>query len=370
MIVRMINPSSKRGLIIGAVIFAFLVFAGGVGLWLFSRNTDNRSQASADHVAQMKVLSQKNDAGLLVHNLAIDTSQMKAGTTVTDFSARLFISTKRFTPPEGTPKPRPSMVQTTPQPKPSMVYWPTGVAVTGVKMMVTPTPKAVLGVSTEEAGQAFMPEKDISETPDRVITKEQPQPGNILAKSTDGRVMVTRVGNYGQFQNLSVQVSSDEKGYFIDLSGQVSAKDLSLQKAFATTQPVFAILINERTMIMSSPEVQKLSIRGYLPGMRTIVELTKPLVVKATEVPEKPPVVVKTCRVTADCPTGYRCVQPPMPTCPAGKKCPQMMLSWQCVLSPTRMPVKVTPTRISQPPTKTTPINVTGRPQIIIKSVQ
>lgn len=43
------------------------------------------------------------------------------------------------------------------------------------------------------------------------------------------------------------------------------------------------------------------------------------------------PTPVITCMSRTDCPTGYRCYQPPMPTCPAGRMCPEVMPARYCV---------------------------------------
>jgi hypothetical protein len=42
------------------------------------------------------------------------------------------------------------------------------------------------------------------------------------------------------------------------------------------------------------------------------------------------------CKTNEDCPKGKICIQPPMPTCPPGKMCPQVMPPKKCVpISPT-----------------------------------
>lgn len=43
------------------------------------------------------------------------------------------------------------------------------------------------------------------------------------------------------------------------------------------------------------------------------------------------PTPVISCMSRTDCPSGYRCYQPPMPTCPAGRMCPEVMPARYCI---------------------------------------
>jgi hypothetical protein len=389
--------NSKRGLFIGAFIFAFLVFAAGVGMWLFSRNTDNRSQASAMPVASVKIISQKEDKGQLAHTVLFDISQMKKGTTVTDFSAQVFVAKKEFTPPDqATTMPRPSFGPKPsyfPQPsygsKPTMYPRPSSflpppkeLQITGAPMPVTNT--SVLGVSTSEPvranpnelppGALIGPEAEQT-PPDALIGPEAdqapatnaPQAG-VLAQSKDGSLKVKGLGQFAQLQDLKVIVESSEKGYLITFNAKASAKDTQLQLAFSQPQALFAIGTTQNQAAMLTPVVQKASVRGYLPGMKTVVELTSPDVMRPTaSVPtDKPPVVVGKCRSTKDCPKGYTCAQQRVPNCPPGKICKTFTTNMQCTLLPTPT-VKKEPSKL---PPRFPTVRVSGRPPIIIKTIQ
>lgn len=79
-----------------------------------------------------------------------------------------------------------------------------------------------------------------------------------------------------------------------------------------------------------------------------------------TRVPS-PPVSVtpgsQTCSINSDCPSGQYCYQPPMPACPEGMACAQVMPAKICRES---KPISMTPTptRVPSPPATSTPTPV------------
>jgi hypothetical protein len=74
-----------------------------------------------------------------------------------------------------------------------------------------------------------------------------------------------------------------------------------------------------------------------------------------TRVPSPPVSVTPTsqnCSVNSDCPSGQYCYQPPMPACPEGMACAQVMPAKVCKES---TPISMTPTRVPSPPATATP---------------
>lgn len=79
-----------------------------------------------------------------------------------------------------------------------------------------------------------------------------------------------------------------------------------------------------------------------------------------TRIPSPPTTVTpgsQTCSINSDCPSGQYCYQPPMPTCPEGMACAQVMPAKICRES---RPISMTPTptRIPSPPATNTPTPV------------
>lgn len=354
---------SKRGLIIGAFVFAFLVFGVGVGMLVFSRTTDNRSQAAAAPVAVVRTAYQREVTGEFAHNVFVDISQMKAGTTVAEFSTRLFVATKAFLPPDqGTTTPRTVTVMPAPPteyPKPS-----------AMATQYPPRPVTVIPSGSERAATGMpVPATDYGKKVLGTATDVTPQ-NTILAQSKDGNLRVKGVGKYAQLQNLQVSVETTEDGYYIKFSAQAITKDSNLQLAFRQPEALIAIVGNEKVAALATPTVLQTSVRGYLPGLQTMVELTKQEVKEPTATPmptDKPPLIVKACRSTKECPAGYTCQPPRNPTCVPGKACPRFFPTWQCTLT---MPTPTVVRRPSVLPSKPQTVPLTENPRIIIKTIR
>lgn len=371
------TPQSKRGLLIGAFVFAFLVFAVGVGMLVFSRTTDNRSQAAAAPVAAIRTVYQREVTGTFAHLVMVDISQMKPGTTVTDFSAQLFVAAKEFVPPESaTPLPRPSgsiSVFPTQYPKPSAMATPYPMPSGKETYPPRPVTQYPTGLERAVTGQ---PVPEASESVLGVSTTAVPAPETaVLAQSKDGNLRVKGMGKYAQLQNLSVAVNTVAGGYSIAISGQAASKDTLLQQAFMQPEAILAITGNEKAAALANPVVQSASVRGYLPGVQAIVELTRQEVKPPTPTvrpTDKPPLVVKACRTTKECPQGYTCMPPKAPTCAPGKLCAQRFYSWQCTLTaPTPTPVRRPPVMPTKSPVLTKPpMPSTENPRVIIRTIQ
>jgi hypothetical protein len=114
--------------------------------------------------------------------------------------------------------------------------------------------------------------------PTKMIPSQSPTVtpvGEVLAQSEDGLVSITGTNFYKDITDLQVSISMNQDSYYVSVSGTVKPGSDSLQKAFINNVPFLVISMNERPVGFSKIFTRKASIMGYLPRMRTLVDLTQ-----------------------------------------------------------------------------------------------
>lgn len=378
-----IKMDSKSGLILGFIIFLLMAFGTGIAFWVFNQGTDNRSQASADEVARFKLTDQNqqnsqpgvNQPKLLrSYALALDTSQLKSGATVSEFGVTILITKSKASQDSKVRvlgettlvKSAPNLELTGPPKRPEITNGPAKVIISTCRsnsdcpsgfncikasMTACPTGAVCNTVMAESGtcaiGKVMLPTPTIIRPTLFPTATAMPiaKPLNILAQSKDGMVILRGTGAQSQITNLKTTLDLVADGYQLNISGQTDSKNMELQKLFSKSENLFQIEINGKSeYALITPLIQQSLIRGFLPGISTAVDLTQslkptspPKIIQISPVRETPkvssvpPRIVPSesnqlnCKTSLNCPKGYACM-------PATGKCIKISIS-----SPTRV---------------------------------
>jgi hypothetical protein len=230
------NKWSVKG--VAGLLLLGLVLAGGVAALLLSKkNTDLRSQASANKAAQVWIgpRTPSSERATTSQQVGIDASQLNPGTTITSFSLSLLVQRK----------------------------------------------KQVLGdltlASEGSAPRSCEATQDCPPTlaPSPVIPTVTPT-ADVLAQSRDGAITIKGLSPYLQIQQLKVAIDeSNPNDYLVTIQGQASANTLAVQTAFAQKLPLFVVVMKEKSAALSDVTVRTVSITGLIPGRSVPTELAQ-----------------------------------------------------------------------------------------------
>lgn len=304
----------KTGPVIGLIVLILVLIGGGVGLFLSTTNTDSRSQASADHVARVSISPRTVSVqGLTAQHIGIDISQMKSGTSVTSFKSTLAVERRKKVLGDTTLESEGLVAQPCKSDKEcgpdSTCYRPPTECPKG-QVCATQMPYCVPSRPSHEPRPTRVAVTLAPPRPTRMEPTSSPG-STVLAKSSDGLVTVLGINAYKEIK-LQVSVETIGETYEIKIEGLVSPDNKTLQTAFMKNTPILTVTMNEKPIAFGQIFVKEASIKGYLPGLKTIVELTQPT--KPTRGPTPPPRVTNVPTMTRVTPTDFPSKPTPFPS--------------------------------------------------------
>lgn len=284
------------GLILGSVALLLLVVGGMTGLVLNSKIQDSRSQAAAKRIAKIGVTEKRiRDDGYGVQQISIDASRLKAGSTVTSFKSVLYVprlSVLSVGNPNTTTSNDPNYVPAAPAGNDQNRTSPPN---PGNRPQIKPT----------------------------TVPSEVPTP-DLLATSKDAAVRVWGVNNFREIKDLNVSVETTDDMYLIMISGSTDRKNSTIQTAFAKNIPLLNVILRDKALRWAEVTVKGASIRGFVPGVQTEIELTGSDEPMPTLMPTAVPIT--SCASDKECGEGKYCHQA-QPPCKPGTVCTAMMPS-------------------------------------------
>jgi hypothetical protein len=153
------------------------------------------------------------------------------------------------------------------------------------------------------------------------VPSEVPTP-DLLAASKDSSIRVWGVNNFREVKDLAVSVETTPEMYLIIVSGSTDRNNSAIQTAFTKNVPILTVVLHDEALRWSQVTLKGATIRGFVPGIPTELELTGGDDPIPSVVPSSVPVI--SCVSDKECGEGKYCYQP-MPPCQPGTPCTAMM---------------------------------------------
>ncbi len=329
------------GLIVGSVLLMLLVVGGATGLVLNSKIQDSRSQAAVVRVAKMTVSPRRTrQDGFGTQEIGIDASRLKSGSVVTNFKGVLAVPrisvmreegnnsntpisddpnfVVRVTGDSGTQSSPPNSGNANQNNKPRV---PQKLCNSdkdcdrGDICYHTPGPTCVKGQPCPLIG---VPAPYCRPQPRPTAVLSQPPEPDLLAISQDKILRVWGANNFQEVKNLNVSIETTDEMYLITVSGSTDKNNQAIQSTFAKNLPFLTVVLKDESLRWSEATLKGVSIRGFVPGISTEIELTGGDYPIPSVVPSSVPTI--SCLSDKECATGQYCYQS-TPPCKPGTVC-------------------------------------------------